>query len=66
VARVTAMMRASECREHARRCRSMAKTMADEHRREMLSIAETWERLAREREREREHALAEQAQDERA
>jgi hypothetical protein len=44
----------------------MAKTMADEHRREMLSIAETWERLAREREREREHALAEQAQDERA
>jgi hypothetical protein len=46
------MKAASECRMHAAECRSMAKSMSDQQRRQALEMAEMWDRLAQDRERE--------------
>ena len=42
----------SEYRQHASECRSLAATMpSDDQREQLLAMAETWDRLAEERER---------------
>ena len=46
------MKKASEYRQHAQECRALARNAkADEHRFQLLKMAETWEALAAERER---------------
>lgn len=45
------MKTASECRAYAERCRALAKGMSDEHRRQILNMADIWESLAVESER---------------
>jgi len=53
--------KASEYRHHALECRALARNAkADEHRAQLLKMAETWEALASERERVlKQRALAE-------
>jgi len=44
--------KASEYRQHAQECRALARTtQTDDHRAQLLKMAETWETLATERER---------------
>jgi hypothetical protein len=44
------MKKASEYRQHAQECRRLAAYMpSDDHRAQLLSIAEHWERLAEDR-----------------
>jgi len=44
--------KASEYRQHAQECRGLARTtQTDDHRAQLLKMAETWEALATERER---------------
>jgi hypothetical protein len=46
------MKKASEYRQHAQECRELARgSTADDHRDQLLRMAETWEQLATERER---------------
>lgn len=46
------MKKASEYKQHALECRALARTtQIDEHRAQLLKMAETWETLAIERER---------------
>jgi hypothetical protein len=46
------MKKASEYRQHARECRAVAAGMRnEEQRQQLLSMADTWERLAEDRER---------------
>lgn len=46
------MKKVSEYREHARECRSIAAKMPNnEHRDQLLAMADTWDQLASERER---------------
>ena len=46
------MEKAEEFRQHAAECRSMAKSTSNEdHRQQLLKMAEIWESLAHERER---------------
>ena len=46
------MKKASEYKQHALECRALARTtQIDEHRAQLLKMAETWEALAIERER---------------
>lgn len=46
------MKKLSEYRKHASECRSLAATMpSDDQRDQLLAMAETWDRLAEERER---------------
>ena len=46
------MEKAEEFRQHAAECRSMAKSTSNEdHRQQLLKMAEIWESLAVERER---------------
>jgi hypothetical protein len=46
------MEKASEYREHARECRNLAALMdVPENRQQLLHMAESWDRLADERER---------------
>ena len=46
------MKKASEYRQHAQECRALARTtQTDDHRAQLLKMAETWETLATERER---------------
>ena len=46
------MKKASEYRQHAQECRALARTtQTDDHRVQLLKMAETWETLATERER---------------
>jgi hypothetical protein len=52
------MRKVSEYQEHATECRQMAASMKDsEHKKQLNDMAEAWEMLARERERQ----LAKQA-----
>jgi hypothetical protein len=45
------MKKAAEYRKHAEECRSMARGLPDgEQRTQLLTMAETWDNLARERE----------------
>jgi hypothetical protein len=46
------MKSAPDCRKHAEECRSLAKVASEEQRRQALEIAEVWDRLARDRERQ--------------
>lgn len=46
------MKSASECRKHAKECRSLAKALGDERREQALELARMWEILARDRDRE--------------
>jgi hypothetical protein len=43
------MKSASECRKHARECRSLAMALGDEQREQALELARMWETLARDR-----------------
>ena len=44
------MKKASEYRQHAEECRTLARTMKEgEHRTQLLEMAATWEKLAEER-----------------
>jgi hypothetical protein len=53
------MKKASEYREHANQCRMLARNAQNEDQRKQLEeMAQTWERLAQDRER----MLAEQAE----
>ena len=46
------MRQVSEYREHAMECRRLASQMqVEDHRDQLLSMAETWDRMAEERER---------------
>ena len=46
------MKKASEYRQHSQECRALARNAkGDEHRTQLLKMAETWETLAVERER---------------
>ena len=46
------MKKISEYRQHAAECRALATTMTvDDQREQLLAMAETWDRLADERER---------------
>jgi len=46
------MLKASEYRQHARECRTLATKMhIGEHRDQLLAMAATWDRMAEERER---------------
>jgi len=46
------MKKASEYRVHALECRSLAtQANSDEHRKQLMAIAETWETLADDRDR---------------
>ena len=51
------MKKISEYRQHAHECRQLAASMEGEQRVQLLSMAETWERLAV----DREHAHAKPA-----
>ncbi|MCB8820221.1 hypothetical protein [Microvirga rosea] len=45
------MKKASEYRQHAAECRKLAETMpTGDQREQLLAMAETWDKLARERE----------------
>ena len=44
------MKKASEYREHGRECRALAHGMQGEQRTQLLNMAETWDRLALDRE----------------
>ena len=45
------MKKASEYRQHAQECRVLARgATTSQHRDQLLTMAETWEKLARERE----------------
>lgn len=45
------MEKASEYRKHAKECRALAtQSMSDEHRKQLLAMAHTWDNLAKERE----------------
>jgi hypothetical protein len=51
------MKKASEYRQHAQECRALAKGMEQgEHREQLLRMAETWEGLAEQRERQHDDA----------
>lgn len=44
--------KASEYRQHAKQCRTLAaQAVSDEHRKQLSAMADTWETLALERER---------------
>jgi hypothetical protein len=46
------MQKAEEFREHADECRKMARSTSNEdHRQQLIKMAEIWESLAKERER---------------
>jgi hypothetical protein len=46
------MKKASEYRRHAEECRTLARNaMSDQERNQLLNMAETWTKLAEERER---------------
>ena len=46
------LKKASEYRQHAQECRALARTtQTDDHRTQLVKMAETWEALAAERER---------------
>ena len=45
------MKKASEYREHAQECRALAQGMQGEQRTQLLNMAETWDRLAEDREK---------------
>jgi hypothetical protein len=46
------MRKAEEFREHAEECRKMARgTSNEDHRQQLVKMAEIWESLAKERER---------------
>jgi hypothetical protein len=47
-----AMQTVADYRAHAQECRDIAKTMNGEQHEQMLKMAETWENLAAERERQ--------------
>ena len=50
------MKKVSEYLQHAADCRSLASDMPiDQQRRQLLTMAQTWERLAEERERSARH-----------
>jgi hypothetical protein len=49
---VIAMKSASECRKHAKECRSLAKAFDDARREQALELARMWELLARDRDGE--------------
>ena len=45
------MKKASEYRQHAKECRALAvQAVSDEHRKQLAAMANTWDRLAVERE----------------
>jgi hypothetical protein len=51
--RGASVKKAQEYRQHAAECRAMARTAQNpEQRAQLISMAETWERLAEEREKE--------------
>lgn len=46
------MRKASEYRQHAKECRSLAgHAISEEHRKQLLAMAESWDTLASEREK---------------
>jgi hypothetical protein len=47
---VAAMKDAAKCREQARECRRLAHSVSEEQRQQLLTMAEIWESLARDRE----------------
>jgi hypothetical protein len=61
------MKKAEEYRQHAKECRDLAKGLdASEQRDQLLTLAETWERLAEERShlvRDQGHARSPDADD---
>jgi len=45
------LKKASEYRHHAKECRTLAnQSVSDEHRKQLSAMADTWDRLAAERE----------------
>ncbi len=46
------MKKASEYRHHSKECRALAvQAVSEEHRKQLLAMADTWDKLALERER---------------